>query len=41
VKFAVVIPAERDREFIAHLAAKRPDLREAEVVRIAGLSPTE
>src|SRR5260370_32107165 len=40
VKFAVVSPAERDREFIAHLAAKRPDLPEAAVVRIAGLSPT-
>jgi len=41
VELAVVSPAERDGEFIAHLAAKRPGLGEAQVVRIAGSSPTK
>src|SRR6266851_4467012 len=41
VEFMVVGAAERDRIFVTDLAAKRPSLGEAEVVRIAGLSPTE
>ncbi len=32
-------PANRDREFVADLAAERADLSEAEVVRVARHSP--
>jgi hypothetical protein len=39
VEFAVVEPAEGDRELVADLAAERADLSEAEVVRVARLSP--
>jgi hypothetical protein len=41
VKFAVMAPAKRCHEFIAHLAAQRAWLREAEVVGIGWLSPTD
>jgi hypothetical protein len=35
VKIAMMLTAERDREFVADLSAKRPRLRETEMVRIA------
>src|SRR6266568_2724736 len=36
----MVQPAERDGELVAHLAAERPLLGEAQMVRIAGPPPT-
>src|SRR5580704_17544711 len=36
----MVRPAERHRELVADLAAERPRLRAAEMVRIRGLAPT-
>ena len=36
----MVSPAERHRELIAHLAAERPDLGEAQVMRVARPPPT-
>ena len=38
VEGAVVGAAERDRELIADLAAERPALGKAQVVRVAGLA---
>ena len=38
MKFAVMAPAQRDRELIADLAPECPALREAQVVGIRGLS---
>ena len=38
VQFAVMRPAERDREFIADLLSKSARLRKAQMVRVAGLS---
>jgi hypothetical protein len=37
----VVQTAERNRELIAHLAAQRADLGEAQVVRLRGFSASE
>ena len=36
---AVMDTAERDHEFVAHLAAERPRLQEAEVMRVGMLAP--
>src|SRR6266487_6211577 len=41
VEVAVVNATERDRELVAHLAAERAGLGEAQVVGIAGSSPAE
>jgi hypothetical protein len=41
VQFAVMRPAERDREFIADLLSKSARLRKAQMVRVAGLSAAD
>ena len=41
MNLAVVDAAERDSKFVAHLAAKRPRLHEAEVMRIGMFSPAD
>jgi hypothetical protein len=41
VQFAVMRPAERDREFIAGLLSKSARLRKAQMVRVAGLSAAD
>src|SRR5690349_21312248 len=40
VQFAMVRPAQRDRKLVADLAAQRSGLSEPQVVRVAGLPPT-
>ena len=37
----MVQPAERDRELVADLAAERPDLGEAQVMRVRGFPPAD
>jgi hypothetical protein len=39
--FAVVHPAERDRELIARLASERPRLRVAQVMRVGWLAAAD
>ena len=39
VDFAMVHAAERHDELVAHLAAQRPGLREAQVMRVGRLAP--
>src|SRR5712692_9918241 len=41
VEFPVVGAAEQDRELIADFAAERPNLGEAQVMRVAGFTPAD
>jgi hypothetical protein len=41
VQFAVMRPAERDREFITDLLAEPARLRKTQMVRVAGLAAAD
>jgi hypothetical protein len=41
MQIAVVGPAERDCELIAHLEAERPGLGKAQMMRVCGLPTTD
>ena len=41
VVFAMVPPAQRDREFVTDLAAKRPVLRKAQMMGVTGPSSAD